>query len=93
MRINAKYIRGEYKLSRKKYVEGQEALVLVNSAGEQVRASIALPAVIPEPGHVFIKSYSENEGLVEELVRNGIVEIVRIMPCGFTQAHYCKVLI
>ena len=37
-------------------------------------ATTNLPGIIPEPGQVFIKDWSENEGMFASLVRAGVLE-------------------
>jgi hypothetical protein len=47
---------------------------------------------LPE-GYVFIKSWSENEGVLECLVHEGVVaKPVATVPTGFVVAHVCKLL-
>ena len=40
-------------------------------------ASVNLPSLRLEPGEIAIKDYSENEGILDCLVSNNIVELVR----------------
>ena len=46
-----------------------------------------------EPGHVWLKGWSENEGAPEALVEAGIVELTgRELPTGFVNAQEAKLL-
>jgi hypothetical protein len=75
------------------YGNGRPALVLRDAEdGEQVAvATVNLPGVPLNPGEVFIKDYSENEGMLAALVRAGIVEpsgeAVPSGPAGVVRAR------
>lgn len=49
--------------------------------------------LIPEPGHVFIKNYSEGIGITEQLVELGLVEKVRQVYFGPFDANAWEVRI
>ena len=56
------------------------------------KATVAIDEV-PPPGHVFLKNWSENEGIVEALIVAGIVELTgRTVKTGFCEALEAKVL-
>lgn len=56
-------------------------------------ASVNLGYKLDE-GTVAIKTWSENEGILEFLVREGIVaETLYTSPTGYTQAHICRLLV
>lgn len=47
----------------------------------------------PEEGNVFIKDWSENEGILNELIANGIISApVRQVPAGHATAYECRLL-
>lgn len=77
------------------YTNGRIALQLVSSAGEPLcTASVNLPDDECPPDHVFIKNWSENEGVLEELIGHGVIsESVGSVRTGFVTAALCKVLI
>lgn len=59
------------------YANGRPALVIVEARGlrEQVAvATVNLPDQNCPDGEVFIKDYSENEGMVEWLIQQHIIE-------------------
>jgi hypothetical protein len=41
---------------------------------------------------VMIKSYSENVGMFETLLKAGIVELIGLIPAGYTVLHLCRVM-
>ncbi len=73
----------------------QNAIVLFRHAtGEQwCVASVCLPDYRQAPDEVYVKNWSENEGLLGALVAGGIVEDTgRTLPTGFVHANVCRLL-
>ena len=59
-----------------------------------ITASTNLPDAELGQDEVFIKTWTENEGILEFLIKNGIVsDTGRRQPTGFTEAAVCKLLI
>ena len=57
-------------------------------------ATVNLPDLSLEPDHVFIKGWSENEGMADALIEAGIIgPEVRKVPTGFVSATVHKLLI
>ena len=81
------------------YKNGVTALVLydVNDGEEVLTATVNLPEYQLQEAKddlTFIKNWSENEGILECLVENGIVENLHMpAPTGFVMADLVKVLI
>lgn len=78
-----------------RYPNGQLAMQLVAEDGEPwATATVAVGAFVPE-GHVAIKDYSENVGMVESLQEAGIVgkEIVARIASGFVSIPVLKLLV
>lgn len=77
------------------YGNGRTALQLYDVKTDELVAiaSVNLPdAPLPE-GHVFIKDWSENQGMLKALVEAKIVEDTWLtVPTGWVQAHLCKLL-
>jgi hypothetical protein len=74
----------------------QNAIVLFHyETGEQwCVASVCLPDYRQAPDEVYVKNWSENEGLLGALVAAGIVEDTgRTLPTGFVRANVCRLLI
>ena len=72
------------------------ALVLHDVVDDEMVAvaSVNLPDEPLPPGHVFIKDWSENEGILAALVRGGIVADTGIrIPTGFVEAALCRILV
>jgi hypothetical protein len=56
-------------------------------------ATINLPNVALEYDEVIIKNYSENEGIIEMLIKEGIVEKTgRTVPSGMVDVPICRIL-
>ena len=77
------------------YQNGRPALQLIdaNDGAPVATATVNMPGVDLEENHVFIKDYSENEGMLDALVHARIVEDTGIrMPSGFIQLPLCRLL-
>jgi hypothetical protein len=73
----------------------QNAIVLFHhETGEQwCVASVCLPDYQQASDEVYVKNWSENEGLLGALVAAGIVEDTgRMLPTGFVRANVCRLL-
>lgn len=93
---NTKYVKDEQAFIKPGYYsDGSVALRANTFIGEQLfTATVALEGRVPEPGNVFIKNWSENEGVLECLIDQGIIsEPIATHPTGFTEAHECKLLV
>lgn len=67
--------RGTYRLLRGEYAYGGTAIMAQNEEGEAAFVlSVFLEDTAPFPGEFWVKSWSENEGIAEELERRGIIE-------------------
>lgn len=67
------------------YFADQGALVLMDEeTGLPERLSVNLDAygLIPSPGHVFIKDWSEGSGVTASLVDTGLVEVIDTHSVG-----------
>ena len=93
MHIKTKYLDDEVVFWRTSYVDGSTAIVLTSPDGEPLMtATVCLAAYgdTPEPGHVFLKTWSENEGIYEALLAAGVIgEFTRVIPAGYAQALEC----
>lgn len=97
--MNTKYSKNELATIQKaRYGDGSTALI-INSLEDGsciCTATVSLEAdgALPAEGNVFIKSYSENEGVLECLVQQGIIsEPLQTMPTGFVVVYECKLLV
>ena len=56
--------------------------------------NVLLPDEPLEDGEILVKDYSENEGLLACLVKEGVVEDTgRRIPSGFVELPVCKLLV
>ena len=97
--FEAKFVeRGDYSLFKSKYaVDGSIALMATTEYGEpafNVTVNLEMP---PFPGTFWVKQWSENEGIVEELVKRGILRLTgEEVRTGFVEAFgaqlvpYCE---
>lgn len=57
-------------------------------------ATVNIPEFTCPEGYVFIKDWSENEGIYEALLEAKVIEKwVALIPTGFVNAKMCKLLI
>lgn len=82
----------EYEIvSSGRYHDGSPAIQIIGPDGPELTATVKLPDHTPEPRHVMIKNWSENEGILGALQSAGIIEFpVRTIPINFVEAHECK---
>lgn len=81
-------------IEKHKYANGRVALILMDNEGQVTIATVNLPEHDLQPGEVIIKSYSENEGMLDFLTNNNIVSATgREIQTGFVTVHVCKLLI
>ena len=91
----AKYFKFDTKQIRfVKYNNDRTALQFVDPVdGPLCIASVNIPEVPLKDDEIIIKNYSENEGVLEDLISNNIVGELHTVPCGFTEATICKLLV
>ena len=77
-----------------KYENGNNAIRIVEENGEPIAtASVNLEQVLPAD-RVYIKDWSENEGMLFALIDAGIVEDTGIIhPIGYVDAVECKIFV
>lgn len=86
--IKAKYVQGKMNLRFGHYQNGSVAIRGENLCGEpEFTATVALDEVPPK-GYIFLKGWSENEGIPEALVKAGIVQLTgRKIKTGYCEAE------
>lgn len=81
---------------RMQYDNGRIAIVLKRTEWDIEPVAVAtvnIPEYTLERGHVLIKNWSENEGILEALVSSGLLEDTgALVPTGFCNANLCKLL-
>ena len=78
-----------------KYGDGRTYLQLIDTEdGEPVMmATVNIPGTVLEKDEVIIKNYSENEGVLEFLIENGIVsKPLRTVSSGWVTCPIVKLL-
>ena len=89
----AKYTR-EAELHIQWYGDGTPALVLYCNGERVAKASVNMGDYIAEPlphGEVWLKGWSENDGLPEAMERAGAVKRTgRTHPAGFAEAQHAE---
>lgn len=90
----AKYIKGESAVKLLTYGNGRQAIQLIDPEDgcPNAVASVNLPDEECPEGHCFLKTYSENEGIAQDLIESGIVS----EPTGYSErlgAPLVKILI
>jgi hypothetical protein len=97
LHLTTKYLDDEVFMEFGRYHDGSIAIRLVTELGEPasvVTVCMSDSGFKPEDGNVFIKDWSENEGMLEALQKEKIVgEKLRELPAGFSTAYECKLLI
>lgn len=91
--IKAEHCNEEVELLFGTYGDGSIAIKATSLIGEPMfTATVALDE-IPPYGHVFLKGWSENEGIPEALVKAGVVELTgRKVKTGYCEALEAKLL-
>jgi len=85
----------ECEVEQRTYTNGRTALVLVDTKDreEVAIATVNLPEAPLKAGEVFIKDYSENEGMLAALEKAGIVQATgETVRSGFVEVRVAKVL-
>src|SRR5690606_1071240 len=97
--IHSRHVHMENAQARmQKYADGSTALVAesVDEDGmpdiETMSTNLSFYGLNPPDGHVYIKDYSEHEGLAIELSERGMVEIIEPIRFGpFGHGYLVKV--
>ena len=77
-----------------KYSNDCPALIIHHKGEMLLKASVNMPTFEIPLSHICIKDWSENEGVLEALIKNGIVAGPDYyIPSGFVYVPVCKILI
>ena len=93
-----KFKEWECELQFGKYSNGATALQLIDAEDGQPIATASVNLVGQsehlDPDEVFIKDWSENEGMLDALIESGVIsKPILAAPTGFVSSHLCKILI
>jgi len=76
------------------YFAGGTAIILGGEDGPIGVATVYLDGQPPASGCVWIKDWSENEGVFDSLTKAGVIEPTgRTAPTGFVVAHEAQLLV
>ena len=91
--VKSEYCTGTVHLGFRKYPNGTQAITGTSPVGEPLfTATVALDEK-PDEGCVFLKGWSENEGIPEALVKAGVVELTgKTVQTGYCEAIEAKLL-
>ena len=82
---------GDVHLNKTTYPSGLHKLTLVDAEDGLPFATCTVPFSDLEKDEVAVKDYSENEGMLEFLVKNHIVQAPhRFIASGFVKIPVCK---
>ena len=92
--IKSKYVDEEVNIKFGTYSDGSTAIRGFSLIGEPLfTATVTIPSEKPINGFVFLKDWSENEGIAQELVKAGIVELTnKRIPVGFCEALEARLI-
>lgn len=94
--IHAKHIQGTSLVKFKNYTNGNTAIQLIDPEDGSPNAvvTVNIPEVHIPNGFVLIKNYSENHGILDDLIAGGIVgNPIGYVPVGHAQASICQLLV
>lgn len=96
-RVKSKYVDDDVFIEAGRYHDGTMAIRLVLDTGQVVlvpTVCLSHLEIKPADGNVFIKDWSENEGILKGMQDAGILgEVVARHPTGFAVADECKLII
>ncbi len=95
--VCAKFLLGEVSVVFSKYPSsGGTAIALHRGGVREVVASVNLKAYgypIPPQDEVWLKGWSENEGVLEALEKAGVVELTGLtIPAGYATAQHARII-
>jgi len=78
-----------------RHSDGSTCIQLFCEDGEPMcRATVFVGGFPQSPGYVLVKNWSENAGILDVLVKAGIVEDTGMsVPTGYVRANICKLLV
>jgi len=90
--VSTKYCKGDVELNFGRYGNGSIAIQAFQGGEPMFVATVAL-GELPPQGHVFLKGWSENEGVPQALEKAGIIKLTgRKIPTGYVEAEEAKLM-
>lgn len=94
IKLNMRHYSGMAFMDVQYYANGSKALTLCTDEYEPLCTATVALDVLPSDGCVFIKDWSENEGIASSLVSAGIIKLTgRTIPTGYVEALEAKLLL
>lgn len=93
MKIKSKYLDHDCLLLVRPYPNSRPAIQLIDAETHELLciATINLPEVELPKDCVLIKTWSENEGIMEALIANQVIEDTgERIPAGYAEAAVCR---
>ena len=93
--ITSRHLDKEVELFFEHYRDDTTAITAISLQGEpEFVATVSIPNEKPREGCVFLKGWSENEGIPEALAKAGVVRLTgRKVKAGFCEAIEAEVLV
>jgi hypothetical protein len=86
-----RFLNTDCTIQKRQYGNGRVALSLIDEEGPVATATVNLPTATLDRNQVLIKSYAENEGLLEALVAAGVVKATgETIRSGFVELPVCE---
>ena len=93
--MDAAYVKGDARVNLGEYDNGRTAIMLNDpDTGEPLaKATVNLPEAQLEAGQVFLKGWSENEGIPQSLEKAGVVKLTgKVVSVGFVTAQVAELM-
>lgn len=94
MYCNAAYVKSDVEIVPGKYSNGRLAIKLIDTLDDSpaANATVNISEADLADDEIIIKDWSENEGMLEFFVENGLAEDTgKTIPMGFVVANIVKV--
>lgn len=94
VKIKTQFIDEIVSLCAEKYVDESIAIKAYSKFCEPMFTATVCADKPPSPGCVWLKGWSENEGIPEALVKAGVVELTgKTIQCGYVDAVEARLLV
>src|SRR6185369_17090904 len=93
--IQVKFMKTKCNVVFGKYADGATSIRLFDEKGEPFcTATVSLEHAVPGDGYVFIKDWSENEGVLNALIDAKVITgALDRYPAGYAAADLCRLLV
>ena len=89
VKLQTKYSPVEGRIEVLKYGNGTDALLIDD---EVMSINLQAYGLVPPAGFIYVKDYSEHEGLADALVAAGVVEKLTPVQFGFGSGYLCRII-